>query len=169
MKHLKGFDYINESSNNKVKEKSDWLLKLYKNDTEYAIKHAQDCLDHVDIDNEPKEMKEFWEEVIKSLKGESTNEGKNRYDINGNHVIAGGVNMPQFWSTSADYKDIDDVKDQKQGLTPEDLISPVGNDYTYITDPDDHIDSKKVRKLVEPHVKKFNDFGFNPSEKTKKK
>lgn len=97
------------------------------------------------------------------------NEGKGRYKIDGNIVATGDVNLPQFWTTSTDYMKQDHEKDpQKLGHEPKQMIAPVGNDYSYITDIEDQIDDKEVKKLIEPHVKKFNDFGFDPSEKTKK-
>lgn len=102
-------------------------------------------------------------------KFDELNEGKGRIKIKDNMVVAGDVNLPQFWTTSPDYKDVDHTKNiQPTGVNVKDMIAPVGNDYTYLTDTDDHIDSEEVRKLVEPHVKKFNDFGISPSE-TKKK
>ncbi len=98
------------------------------------------------------------------------NEGKGRYTIKDNVASVGSVGLPKFYTTSPDYMTSDPSKNiQKVGLNPEDLISPEGTGYTYLTDEDDHIDSKDVKKLVEPHVKKFNDFGFDPSEKTKTK
>jgi hypothetical protein len=104
---------------------------------------------------------------IKSF--DELNEGKGRYTIKGNMASVGTTGLPQFWSMSPDYKKEDDTKPQKMGLNSPDLIAQPGNDYSYLTDIDDHIDTEDVKKLVEPHVKKFNDFGFNPSEKTSKK
>lgn len=103
---------------------------------------------------------------MKYLKNfEELNEGKGRMEIKDNHVIAGNVNMPQFWTTSPDYMKVDNDKDPQQvGLDPKQLIAPVGNNYTYIVDSDDHVDVEKIKKLVEPHVKKFSDFGFDPSK-----
>lgn len=97
------------------------------------------------------------------------NEGKGRYKIDGNIAAAGETNLPQFWTTSTDYMKQDHSKDpQETGLDAKQLIAPVGNDFSYLTDTDDHIDDKEVKKLIEPHVKKFNDFGFDPSKKSKK-
>jgi len=92
------------------------------------------------------------------------NEGKGRYTIKGNQSHAGDVNLPQFWTTSKDYMKVDN-KDLKTGHDPKEMIMPVGNDYVYLTDPDDHIDQKEIDKMVEPHTKKSNDFGFDPSKK----
>lgn len=90
------------------------------------------------------------------------NEGKGRIDIKGNHVHTGSTGLPQFWSTSPDYKKEDSKKNQKVGIDPESFIAPPGNDYSYLLDTEDHIDQNDVKKLVEPHIKKFNDFGFTP-------
>ena len=98
------------------------------------------------------------------------NEGKGRYKVDGNMAVDSDVSLPQFFTTSKDYMKQDHSKDpQEPGHDPKQMIAPVGNDYSYITDIDDHIDDKEVKKLIEPHVKKFNDFGFDPSEKTKTK
>jgi hypothetical protein len=103
---------------------------------------------------------------MKHLKSfNSLNEGKGRVDIKDNHVRAGETNLPQFYTTSKDYINIDNNKDpQETGVNADQFILPVGNDFNYLTDIEDHIDSNQVKKLIEPHIKKFNNFGFNPSK-----
>lgn len=98
-------------------------------------------------------------------KFDELNEGKDRYDIVDNHVHAGEVNLPQFYSTSKDYMTVDNTKVQDMGVDSKSLIPPPGNDYTYLTDENDHVSDKEVKKLMEPHIKKFNDFGFTPTSK----
>ena len=91
------------------------------------------------------------------------NEGKGRFKIKDNQVHTGDVNLPQFWTTSKDYMKVDN-KDMEIGHDPKEMIMPLGNDYGYITDPNDQIDQKEIDKLIEPHTKK-SDFGFDPSKK----
>lgn len=94
------------------------------------------------------------------------NEGKYRIEIKGNQVVAGSANLPQNWTTSDDYMSDDNGEDQKMGVDAKTLISPLGNDYAHIWDVDDHIDPKEIDNLIKPHVKKFNDFGFNPANES---
>lgn len=102
-------------------------------------------------------------------KFDEISEGKDRYTIKGNVASVGNKGLPKFYTTSPDYMTSDPTKNiQKVGVNPEELIPDLGNRYTYLSDEDDHIDPKDIKKLMEPHVKKFNDFGFDPSEKTKK-
>lgn len=63
--HLEADQFMIEQEK-KFNSKANHLLELYKN-KEDAIKHAKNCLSHVDIDNEPVEMKEFWNKVIEIL------------------------------------------------------------------------------------------------------
>lgn len=99
------------------------------------------------------------------MKHLKTFEGRNRIKIDGNHVLAGDASLPQFWSENPDYTPKKDKVEQKHGVTDiSAFVSPEGNDYNYLLDPNDHIDDKEVQKLIEPHIKKYNDFGFDPSK-----
>lgn len=93
-----------------------------------------------------------------------TFEGRGRIEIKGNHVYTGPVTMPNFVSEKPDYTDLDgEIPTQKtDGVDIKWFIVP--NNYNYIVDPDDHIDQKEIDKLIEPHVKKFSQFGFDPSK-----
>jgi hypothetical protein len=91
---------------------------------------------------------------------EEISEGKGRYEIDGNMAVFGANGKPQFYSTKPDYMSEDDKITQKPGLDAKQLVA--SQNYAYLTNDDDHIDPKKVKKLIEPHVKKFNDFGFTP-------
>lgn len=100
-------------------------------------------------------------------KFDELNEGKGRVSIKDKQVHTADLSLPQFWSTSPDYMSTDDTKTQEIGVDASQMTSPEGSGYAYLTDIDDHVDSNQVKKLMDPHIKKFNDFGFNPSEKTK--
>jgi hypothetical protein len=94
-------------------------------------------------------------------------EGKGRYVIKDNIASVGSTGLPQFWSTNDDYTEKSKVDSQEIGVDIKQMVNAPGNDYSYILDPDDHIDQKHIDKLVEPHVKKFSDFGFDPSKTSK--
>ncbi len=85
---------------------------------------------------------------------EFVNEGKDRVEIDGNHVIAGESTLPP---------QIDDKQEQK--LDGVDIEAFSDENTGILTDADDHLSQKKVDNLMSPHIKKFNDFGFNPNEK----
>lgn len=90
-------------------------------------------------------------------------EGRGRIKIKGNQVHVGDTNMPQFWSENPGYTPKKDIPVQKTGgIDITTLVPAPGTDYNYIVDPDDHLDQKEIENLIKPHIKKFNDFGFNP-------
>lgn len=91
---------------------------------------------------------------IKSF-NEHINEGADRVEIDGNHVVAGEATLPA---------QVDDKQEQKlDGVDIESFVQPEESN-GFLTDPDDHLSQKKVDKLVEPHIKKFADFGFDPND-----
>lgn len=83
------------------------------------------------------------------------NEGRGRIEIKDNHVIAGDVNLPQTY---------DSKRLQKIGIDVDSFVLSPNNSYNFLNDVDDDISDSEVSKLVSPHVKKFNDFGFDPSK-----
>ena len=54
------------------------------------------------------------------------------------------------------------------GVNAKDLIPPPGGGVNYLSAEDDQLDPKIVKTLIEPHIKKFNDFGFTPTVDKKK-
>ncbi len=91
---------------------------------------------------------------IKSF-NEHINEGKDRVEIDGNHVVAGEATLPS---------QPDDKQEQPlDGVDIESFVQPEGS-AGFLTDAEDHLSQKKVDKLVEPHIKKFADFGFDPND-----
>lgn len=90
-------------------------------------------------------------------------EGNGRIKIKGNQVHVGDTNLPQFWSENPGYTPKKDIPTQRiGGVDITTLVPAPGTDYNYIVDPDDHLDKKEIDEFIKPHIKKFNDFGFNP-------
>ena len=86
---------------------------------------------------------------IKTFEGH----GRIEFSEDGKQAIVGPVGLAQCWDWEID---------QKPGFDPESLILPPDNCYNYLWDADDHIDQKDVDKMMSPHMKNDNSFGFNP-------
>lgn len=94
---------------------------------------------------------------MKNLKNfQSFNEGKGRIELIDNFVVAGDVNLPQTF---------DPKKEQEVGVDMKSYILSASNSYGFLNDIDDDLSDDDINKFVSPHIKKFNDFGFDPSKK----
>jgi len=92
-----------------------------------------------------------------NMKYLKTFEGHGRIEMSkdGKQALAGPATLPQNWEWD---------KEQKVGFNPNDLLMPGDNSYNYLMDPEDYLDKKDVDKMMEPHVQKYGEFGFDPSK-----
>ena len=84
-----------------------------------------------------------------------TFEGHGRVELSedGKQAICGPVGLPQSWN----WED-----EQKPGFDPNSLVLPPDNCYNYLWDENDHLDQKDIDRMMSPHMRKGNEFGFNP-------
>ncbi len=93
---------------------------------------------------------------MKNLKNfQSFNEGRGRIELVDNFVVAGDVNLPQTY---------DPKKSQETNIDMKSFIMSSSNSYNFLNDIDDDLSDDDISKFISPHIKKFNDFGFDPSK-----